>query len=66
MSVVLVLQMEWNYNSMIAPESQVVRRPQVPRQVTNIFKCYRMKRHDDKSFIVFVELGNISKQDSVQ
>jgi len=43
----------------------MVRRPQVSRQVINIFKYYRVKRLEGKGFTVFVELGNIYKQDSV-
>jgi len=43
----------------------MVRRPHVSRQVTDIFKYYRVTRLEDKGFIVFAELGNIYKQDSV-
>ena len=37
-------------------QPQMVRRPHVSRQVTNIFKCYQVKRQDGVRFIVFVEL----------
>jgi hypothetical protein len=37
-------------------QSQMVRRPHVSRQATNIFKCYRVKRHDGISSNVSVDL----------
>jgi hypothetical protein len=45
--------MEGNWNSMIVT---LTNGKASTRHVTNIFKCYRVKRHDGVSFSVFVQL----------